>query len=868
MSGAQGRSYALVVVAICVIVNAGLLALGGYALSRSTYLSVEFVEAEGDCGWGVEIPAGDGAEDPHVVCVRSIGGVSIEPLSVAKDPMYVGGREQFQRWVAHQRALYSALQGQDRVTLELVEDSLSPPTLVAALGGFQASKGLPEMLAALFTASVGFLIGCFVLISRPQRPPARALFVVGMAIVLVILPTLFTTARGIAAPPWCSLVLYQINMLGLTLGGLGAFFLAATFPVHQLGRHTRTLAFTLPVGLAVVVQGLELSGVVGATHWLYVPLILLALVLFVRSQFLSISQLQRLEARWILWGVAVPIMAFTITRVPLLLGIDEGANPTDGFMTVTFVAVPAGVAVAVLRYRLMDIEVVVRRTIMGAVVTLLVLFLYHLVLALFAGSITEQASSAPMLYTVLVTALVLTIVVGPIQARLEAQLDRLFFRNRFHYRRVLARVPDGLAQLNSPDAAAEHVLSSVGEAMELGRMLVALEPADGASRVWDRVRPGTRYVALQATLAPPDDPSVWNYLATLDRPYLCDASSSGHALDRWMEQQGLEFVLPLRTPEALVGLLGCSAPARGGLFSSDDIEALSSVASSLALALSHALAYETIRKMNDELEDRIEQRTAELDKVRLQLYQWEKMASLGVLAAGVAHELNTPLGVVLSAVEQLSEQLNPREQGDEMSARLLELSIEAARRASLIIRDLRSFSRPESSAVQSLDIHECIDSTLRLLGPSLRAQKIDVITDYGQIKSVEGFPALFNQTLTNLVLNAAAAIKSEGSIHISTMPRGDDHVRVVVQDSGPGIPEDLRSRIFEPFYTTKAPGEGTGLGLSLCYTFVSQHGGRIWEDGEPGQGARFVVELPVRMSEEQRSAAQTPYELQPGPRQP
>jgi two-component system NtrC family sensor kinase len=91
---------------------------------------------------------------------------------------------------------------------------------------------------------------------------------------------------------------------------------------------------------------------------------------------------------------------------------------------------------------------------------------------------------------------------------------------------------------------------------------------------------------------------------------------------------------------------------------------------------------------------------------------------------------------------------------------------------------------------------------------------------------------------------------------------------VVVQDSGPGIPEDLRSRIFEPFYTTKAPGEGTGLGLSLCYTFVSQHGGRIWEDGEPGQGARFVVELPVRMSEEQRSAAQTPYELQPGPRQP
>lgn len=852
-------------VVVSVLCNVAVIAVGLHHLVRTSYLSVELVESGGDCPW--KLVAGDDGDPAGSACVRSVAGVQLEGPSLVKEPAYLGGREPFGIWLEHQRGLHKALVGRD-TTLLRVSDGRGERDLEVGVTGFEASGGLLGMLPVAFTALVAFLIGGFVYLRRPERGAARALFVLCQATVLCVLPSIFNSMRGVAGPTWSVMAMYYVNTLGILMGGVSLTFLAASFPTPQLGRHTRKLALFLPLALSVVVAVLELLGVFGATLWLMVPLAITALVLLVRSQLVSASQLQRLEARWILWGLMIPVVAMLVTRLPLLLTPAGAANPSDELLALSSVAIPVGIAVAVLRYRLLDIEVVIRRTILGAVVTLVVVFLYHLTVSLFAGGLTEQAASTPMLYTVLISALVLTIVVGPIQSRLEIQLDRLFFRNRFHYRRVLARVPDGLALLESSDAAAEHVLSKVGDAMELGRMLVALRPGDAPPRVWSRSQQGIRFGGHDAVLAPPVEPAIWDRISSLEGPYLCDPSGSGRALDRWMQQQGLELVLPLRTPEALVGLMASSGSADGRLFSGEDIAALRTVASSLALAFSHALAYETIRAMNEELEDRIERRTAELDKVRLQLYQWEKMASLGVLAAGVAHELNTPLGVVLSAAEQLSEQLDPREQGDEYAARLLELCVEAARRASSIVRDLRSFSRPESSAVQSLDLHDCLESTLRLLGPALRAQKIEVVTDLGEFGSIEGFPALFNQTITNLILNAAGAIKSEGVIYISTLAVGDQFVRMVIEDSGPGIPEDQRSRIFEPFYTTKAPGEGTGLGLSLCYTFVNQHGGRIWEEGEPGKGARFVVELPVKLSPEQREKAPAPYALTPTLREP
>jgi signal transduction histidine kinase len=257
--------------------------------------------------------------------------------------------------------------------------------------------------------------------------------------------------------------------------------------------------------------------------------------------------------------------------------------------------------------------------------------------------------------------------------------------------------------------------------------------------------------------------------------------------------------------------------------------------------------------MNVELEHKVEQRSAELERARLQLYQWEKMASIGVLAAGVAHELNTPLGVVLSTADQLAARLGSGTATDPEALREIRLSklcLEGAQRAARIVNDLRTYSRPETEGFGVVDLEQVVESTLRLLAASLRSRNITVEVTPAKGEggtTIEGYPSLINQTLTNLVLNAAQAIGQDGTIRVAIESRGDEGVALVVEDSGPGVPAEVKERMFEPFFTTKAPGEGTGLGLALCYTFVDQHGGRIREEGEPGTGARFVVELPLRL---------------------
>ncbi len=861
------RAAALLLVLVCTLANAGVVGLCLHILGSSFTLEPPVERGGEACPW-VVVPDAQADLGGETLCVRSLAGMELGPNTLVKDPGYLTDREAYRTWLEDQASLEEVLGATSSVELVLESQDGRRRALEVGVRSAGLSGKLAGLLPDALVVLVSLAIGSFVFLKRPGEAAARALFVITQGIAISAILTGFYSVRGLAPPVWASELLFLLNMAGLLAGAVGLFYLSATFPEPQLGKRTSRVALLVPLAVVCCAFALEIGGVFGASMWGLAPILVASVVLMLRGPLRSGSQLQRLEARWILWGLLLPVVAYVLTRVPLLLFPTQGAAPADDLLVISTLSIPGGIAVAVLRYRLLDIEVVIRRTILGAVVTLLVLFLYYLGVALFAGGLAGGAASTPMLYTVLVSALILTVVVGPIQAQLEGQLDRLFFRNRFHYRRVLARVPDGLALLNSSDAAAEHVLNSVGEAMELSRLVVVQQPVEGLPRVWTRSREGTRLGSQGPAVASPVGEALWEQVESLEKPHLCDREALDSPLDAWMLSEGLELALPLRTPVALVGMIASSGQAGGRLFSSEDIDALRSVASSLALAFSHALAYQTIRAMNEELEQRIDRRTAELDKVRLQLYQWEKMASLGVLAAGVAHELNTPLGVVLSAAEQLSEQLAPQRDEDEVTTRLLELCVEAARRASLIIGDLRSFSRPESSAVQSLDIHECITSTLRLLGPSLRAQKIEVTTEFGDISSVEGFPALFNQTLTNLILNAAAAIKSEGSIRITTWSESLDSVRMSIQDSGPGIPEDLRSRIFEPFYTTKAPGEGTGLGLSLCYTFITQHGGRIWEEGRPGEGARFVVELPVRMSKEQRAKARSPYELTPRPRAP
>jgi two-component system NtrC family sensor kinase len=246
----------------------------------------------------------------------------------------------------------------------------------------------------------------------------------------------------------------------------------------------------------------------------------------------------------------------------------------------------------------------------------------------------------------------------------------------------------------------------------------------------------------------------------------------------------------------------------------------------------------------------------DLKAAQTSLIQAAKMASLGELVAGIAHEINNPLAYCVSHVETVKRCLRNVETGarvalseppvsqpwERAQSRLDDMSLGLARITDLVVK-LRTFSRLDEGEMKKVNVKESIDSVLTILGHRL-APRIQVNLDCGRPERIECNPALFNQALMNLISNAVDAISGEGTIGISTGAAGGMY-RLVVQDTGSGIDPKVRDRIFEPFFTTKPVGVGTGLGLSIAYSIVQKHGGKLEAEDAPGGGTRMVMQIPL-----------------------
>lgn len=266
-----------------------------------------------------------------------------------------------------------------------------------------------------------------------------------------------------------------------------------------------------------------------------------------------------------------------------------------------------------------------------------------------------------------------------------------------------------------------------------------------------------------------------------------------------------------------------------------------------------------------------------LEDAHHQLLQSEKMASIGQLAAGVAHEINNPIGFVGSNLRTLKdyiaallELVSVYEQGDSLMAddtalaqRIRELrravdidflredapalineSIEGTERVQRIVQDLRDFSRLENPDWQGADLHAGLEATLNIVSNDVRF-KADIVRELGDIPAVECLPFQINQVFLNILLNAAQSITGRGTITLRS-GRVTDEVWISITDTGQGIPPERMARIFDPFYTTKPVGQGTGLGLSVSYGIVKKHGGRIDVQSQTGAGTTFTIRLPIK----------------------
>ncbi|MGF1528435.1 MAG: ATP-binding protein [Candidatus Competibacterales bacterium] len=257
---------------------------------------------------------------------------------------------------------------------------------------------------------------------------------------------------------------------------------------------------------------------------------------------------------------------------------------------------------------------------------------------------------------------------------------------------------------------------------------------------------------------------------------------------------------------------------------------------------------------------------AELDQAQSQLreseelmVQTEKMSALGRMVAGVAHEVNTPLGFVQSNLELMTdymadfkavsaEQKTFQELVDEghidNMGDMLEESLLGLNRITELVQSLKNFSRMDRFQLDEVDLHQCLDSTLVIANNVLKS-KVEVIREYGVLPKVHCAPSQLNQVFLNIITNGAQAIADRGSITITTW-LANDCAHIAIKDTGSGMPSEVVERIFEPFFTTKDVGEGTGLGLSISYKIVQQHQGEIQVDSVPGLGTTFTVIIPVK----------------------
>ena len=301
-------------------------------------------------------------------------------------------------------------------------------------------------------------------------------------------------------------------------------------------------------------------------------------------------------------------------------------------------------------------------------------------------------------------------------------------------------------------------------------------------------------------------------------------------------------------------------------------------------ALLDQMSMEQVRAMVSELlkaNEELKELNGKLSDARTKLIQSEKLASIGQLAAGVAHEINNPIGFIfsnfstlekylqdlfqmLSAYEQAESELGSSPVAARLRALYEELEIEylkddipslmnesrdGIQRVRKIVQDLKDFSRVDARQEwEWVNLHNGLNSTLNIVNNEIK-YKADVVREFGELPEVQCLPSEINQVFMNLLVNAAHAITAErGTITLRTGHEGSE-VWIEVADNGCGIAPENLSRIFDPFFTTKPVGQGTGLGLSLSYGIVQKHAGRMEASSQLGQGTRFRITLPVRQAQ-------------------
>jgi len=684
---------------------------------------------------------------------------------------------------------------------------------------------------------------------------------------------------------------------------------------------------------------------------LYVAVFVIAGIVKAVLSYMSATRLQtRWQLKWMAWGsLAGFLPAALFYLVPRSLNIRIGGWSELSLLPMA--VIPLAFAAAIVRYRLLDLDIFLKRGIVAIGLLLTAGATYaacYVVMDRATGEITPRGLNLALILATFLMA----IFYPRVHRRLKSVVDQFFYRERYDYRRTLNEFSEALnRELSLPTLRAKFI----------GRVERTFDLE--SARVFVREHAGRRLVGeSQEQTLDLDDPLL-KMLVNVDYLSLRDHAGAGETPTgaSLIDTLGLEYLVPMTVEGEIVAVLGVGTPRGGEPLTSEDLQLLISLCRHAAVAFEGARLYsavhekvqevEALREFNesilessrvgilvtdsdgrvvnvnrafehlygtgrdqilgqslsqvmpagvfalanderpqavgDDLPDgglrvyRSSLRTRDgrrlvvsltqaalrdpagcprgrvitVDDVTEQvlreqdLRRREHLASIGLLASGIAHEVNTPLTGISSYTQMLLEQ---RAQDDPEYSILKKIEQQAFRAAG-IASSLLNFSRQRDGDYQPLDVEEMVTETLGLFEPHLRGRRIDLTRSIdGSLQRVNGNRGRLQQVLMNLLLNAVDAMPGGGMVTVAARA-ASGRIQIEVSDTGCGIPQEHLDRIYDPFFTTKPRGQGTGLGLSVSYGIVKEHSGTLSAESSPGEGSRFVVSLPA--VDERRASA-------------
>ncbi len=563
--------------------------------------------------------------------------------------------------------------------------------------------------------------------------------------------------------------------------------------------------------------------------------------------------------KYILGGMGISALLVALNILPVM-----GFNiyPMGNFSFIPSVFLAFGV----LKYDLLDIGVLIRKGTAYFILTAVLTIIYVALIALFNAIFWEAGQDHPLILPIFL-ALLMILLFDPIRGKVQAFIDRLFFRGRYDYHQLLKDISGEMSSLLKLDQIKNLLLESIDAALHVTQvcLLVYDEGRDRFQSFSNRDESTAGNCDILMDRTHPVVAFLEAYKGPLNKSIIERKSrrfnNKQEILHAFDEIQTV-LLVPLISKNRLIGIIGLGQKKSGQLFVQEDMELLSTIANQSVTAIDNAMMYEALEKMNLELEKKVEQRTADLcealaekERTQKQLIQSESLAAIGQLVAGTAHELNNPLASASSLIQTSMESIRQwdvaKTDRSDVEDDLL-FSLKELRRAGAIVKSLLGLSRQTQTYVEPVRINAALDDALRVLYNQYKHLMVAVDKEYDDsLPDVQGNFANLGQVFINVIKNAIQALQEgKGRIIIRTRYQKDsDCVIVEIEDTGSGIPGPHLKDIFKPFYTTKEVGQGTGLGLYISHEIVKRHGGAINVSSETDRGTVVTIELPCQRGE-------------------